>query len=313
MGRSKKGEPVHGWVNFDKPLGMTSTQAVGKVRFLFNAQKAGHAGTLDPLATGILPIALGEATKTVPYLMDADKIYRFHIKWGESTRTQDAEGEVYARSDARPTEDAIRAALPEFIGLIDQVPPAFSAIKVDGQRAYDLARDGVEVELKSRQVEVYDLVFDQVISADEASFLLHCGKGTYVRSIARDLCAVLGVEGHVCVLRRERVGAFTTDESITLEKLSEIVHTPARLSALQAVGTALDDIPALPITTDEADRLRQGRDLILTSRQHEALRVALDQGVSGFPDTVQAVCGDKVVALCELDGLKLHPSRILHL
>ena len=314
MARKKKGDPVHGWVCFDKPYGMTSTSAVGKVRWLYQAQKAGHAGTLDPLATGILPIALGEATKTVPYLVEADKIYSFTILFGKTTATYDAEGETIASSDARPTREAILAILPAYIGTIDQVPPAFSAIKVDGQRAYDLARAGVEVELKAREVEIFDLTLDD-LTPDTASFTLHCGKGTYVRSLARDLCLDLGVCGHVSVLRREAVGAFATKDAIGLEKLEDLVHRGAHLEALLGVETALDDIPALPVTQDEASRLKQGRDLALLPRQIESLNAALkarrDDGYLEFPDTVQARFQGEVLALCELRGGTLHPVRVL--
>ena len=316
MARKKKGEAIHGWICFDKPLEMTSTSAVGKIRWLFQAQKAGHAGTLDPLATGILPIALGEATKTVPYLMEADKVYSFTITFGRTTDSYDAEGRTIAESDSRPTKEAIEAALPQFIGLIEQVPPAFSAIKVDGKRAYDLAREGVEVELKAREIEVFDLALDD-FTGETASFTLHCGKGTYVRSIARDLCLELGVCGHVTTLRREAVGAFDTKDSITLEKLEELVHRGAHLEALLGVETALDDIPGLPVTQDEAARLKQGRDLALLPRQIEPLKAALkarlDDGYHEFPDTVQAVFNGRVLALCELRGGTLHPARLLNL
>ncbi|MDV6331415.1 tRNA pseudouridine(55) synthase TruB [Asticcacaulis sp. 201] len=316
MARKKKGEAIHGWVCFDKPLEMTSTSAVGKIRWLYQAQKAGHAGTLDPLATGILPIALGEATKTVPYLMEADKVYSFTVTFGQTTDSYDAEGRVTAESDARPTRDAVTAALAQFIGTIEQVPPAFSAIKVDGKRAYDLAREGQVVELKARQIEIFDLTLDD-FTGDTASFTLHCGKGTYVRSVARDLCLELGVCGHVTRLRREAVGAFETKDAITLEKLEDLVHRGAHLEALLGVETALDDIPGLPITQDEATRLKQGRDLALLPRQIEQLRTALkarlDDGYHEFPDTVQAVFQGQVLALCELRGGTLHPTRLLNL
>lgn len=316
MGRTKKGDLVHGWVCFDKPLGMTSTTAVSKVRRLYNAQKAGHAGTLDPLATGILPIALGEATKTVPYLMEADKVYVFTITFGTSTDSVDAEGRVIAQSDARPERAALEPAIPAYIGKIDQVPPAFSAIKVDGKRAYDLAREGIEVELKARTVEVFDLTLD-AFDTETATLTLFCGKGTYVRSVARDLCADLGVCGHVTTLRREQVGAFATNSAITLEKLDDLVHRGAHLEALLGVETALDDIPALPVTQEEASRLKQGRDLALLPRQigllAEARQARVDAGYLEFPDTVQAVCKGEVQALCETRDGRLYPVRILNL
>lgn len=316
MPRKKKGDEIHGWVCLDKPLHMTSTQAVGKVRRLFNAQKAGHAGTLDPLATGILPIALGEATKTVPYLMEADKVYSFTVAFGTTTNSYDAEGEVTATSDARPTREAVEAAMPAYVGRIEQVPPAFSAIKVDGKRAYDLARQGIDVELKPREIEVFDFTLD-AFDGDSATFSLFCGKGTYVRSVARDICLDLGVCGHVSRLRREEVGAFVTKDSITLEKLEDLVHRGAALDALLGVETALDDIPALPVTQDEASRLKQGRGLALLPRQigllNEARKARREAGYFEFPDTVQAVRNGQVQALCELRGGILQPTRILNL
>ncbi len=316
MARKKKGDLVNGWVCFDKPYEMSSTDAVSKVRRMFNAQKAGHAGTLDPLATGILPIALGEATKTVPYLVEADKLYSFTISFGTTTASYDAEGEVTASSDARPTREALEALLPQFIGVIEQVPPAFSAIKVDGKRAYDLARQGVEVELKARQVEVFDLTLD-AFDTDTATLTLFCGKGTYVRSVARDLCLELNVCGHVSMLRREQVGAFETKSAITLEKLADLVHRGAQLEALLGVETALDDIPALPVTQDEASKLKQGRDLALLPRQigliAEAQKARREAGYLEFPDTVQAVLKGEIQALCELRAGKLYPTRILNL
>lgn len=316
MSRKKKGDLVNGWVNFDKPYGMTSTSAVAKIRRLFNAQKAGHAGTLDPLASGILPIALGEATKTVPYLMQADKTYRFNIDWSKTTNSYDAEGEITARSDQRPSEEAIKAALAPFIGRIDQVPPAFSAIKIDGQRSYDLARAGIEVELKSRTIEVFDLRLNRIISNDEAEFIMHCGKGTYVRSIARDLCLELGVCGHVSALRREQVGRFNTNNTITLETLDVLVHRGEIFEALLKVETALDDIPGLPVTEVEALRIRQGRDIALLPDRLEplvkALKARFDAGFTQHPQTLYLSVEDQVLAMAELRGHVVYPVRLFH-
>ena len=216
VGRNKKGNPVHGWLNLDKPLGMTSTQAIGRVRRILNAQKLGHAGTLDPLATGILPIALGEATKTIPFAQDADKVYRFSVKWGEARTTDDCEGDVTLTSADRPTEAQIIALLPRFTGQILQTPPQFSAIKIDGERAYDLAREGQKVDIQPRNVMVYGFRALK-IAQNEAEFELNCGKGTYVRSIARDMGQILGCFGHVSALRRTAVGNFTEDASISLD------------------------------------------------------------------------------------------------
>ena len=256
--KRRKGNPVHGWVVLDKPYGVGSTPMVGKVRWLFSAAKAGHAGTLDPLATGILPIALGEATKTVPFMMDAAKSYTFQITWGETRSTQDAEGEVTATSDIRPTSDEITATLPQFIGDIEQIPPKFSAIKIEGKRAYDLARAGEVVEIKSRPVRV-DKFALIAATEDTATFDVDCGKGTYIRSLARDLAAVLGTCGYVSVLRRTRVGPFTLEESITLDELTQMCDIARVSEGLLSVSTALDDIPVLAVTELDAIDLKHGR------------------------------------------------------
>src|SRR5262252_310902 len=227
MGRRKKGNPVHGWVILDKPQGMTSTQAVGAVRRIFDAQKAGHAGTLDPMATGILAVALGEATKTVPYAMDAEKAYRFTACWGEARDSDDAEGKVTAVSDRRPTRTEIEAALPRFVGELSQVPPAYSAIKVQGERAYDLAREGEAVDLAPRLVEVYEARLLALSDPDHAEFEILCGKGTYVRSWVRDIAQALGTVGYVSQLRRTRIGAFQEKDSCPLVREGGSVHIPA--------------------------------------------------------------------------------------
>jgi tRNA pseudouridine55 synthase len=316
MSRRKKGLPISGWVCLDKPYNMTSTQAVSKVRRLFEAQKAGHAGTLDPLATGILPIALGEATKTVPFLMESDKVYRFTIAWGRSTASFDAEGETTGESDVRPDPDAVAAALAPFIGEIEQVPPAFSAVKVDGERAYDLARRGVELELEPRPVMVHALRVVDAPDTDHVQLELHCGKGTYVRALARDLAAVLGACGHVSQLRRTRVGRFDEAEAICLENLEEVCHRGAGSEALLPVETALDDIPALAMTQEDAFRLSQGRAVVLLPRQVETLRARLTLRTVGDLDvsrTVLATDQGRALALCEMRAGRLQPVRLFHL
>jgi tRNA pseudouridine55 synthase len=309
LARRKKGDPVSGWINLDKPYDLTSTTAVGRVRRLFNAQKAGHAGTLDPLATGILPIALGEATKTVPFLVDADKAYRFTIEWGRTTASFDREGETIATSDVRPTRDQVEAALPAFVGEILQVPPAFSAIKVDGERAYDLARAGEVVELKARLVNIHLARVADVPDPDHIDIEIECGKGTYVRGVVRDLAEMLGACGHVSALRRTRVGPFTEGSAISLELLEEFGHKAAHLETLLPVETALDDIPELAVTAEDAFRLKQGRPIVLVPRQVEALKARFKPGSR----TVSAVSGGVVVALCEMRAGKLEPSRVFHL
>ncbi|RZJ41584.1 MAG: tRNA pseudouridine(55) synthase TruB [Brevundimonas sp.] len=309
MGRRKRGEVVNGWVCLDKPYEMGSTEAVTRIRRLFDAQKAGHAGTLDPLASGILPIALGEATKTVPFMMEAQKVYRFTIQWGVSTDSLDREGEIIARSDVRPTVEAVKAALPAFVGEIDQVPPAFSAIKVDGQRAYDLAREGIEVELKARRVMIHEAAVTDVPDADHLEITMRTGKGVYVRSLARDLAAALGAEGHVSALRRERVGPFSIENAVTLDSLEEMVHRGAASEGLLPVATALDDIPELAVTDQDAFSLRQGRPIVLLPRQVETLKGQLQADSR----TVSVFLGQTLVALGQLRAGRLEPDRVFNL
>jgi len=256
MARRRRGQKVDGWVVLDKPAGMTSTQAVGAVRRIFDAAKAGHGGTLDPLATGLLPIALGEATKTVPYVMAGMKTYRFTLRFGEARSTDDAEGEVVATSAARPSDAEIRAALPAFVGRIRQRPPSFSALKVGGQRAYDLARAGEAVELAPREILIERFELIERPDADHAVFEVRSGKGAYMRSLARDLAEALGTVGYVAALRRVAVGPFLEADAISLDSLRALGHIPAASRHLLPVATALDDIPALAVTDSEASRLR---------------------------------------------------------
>ena len=308
MGRRRKGDAVSGWICLDKPIDLGSTRAVGRVRRLFNAQKAGHAGTLDPLATGILPIALGEATKTVPFLMDADKAYRFTVAWGVETTTFDREGAVTATSEVRPNARAIEDALARFVGEISQIPPNYSAVKVDGVRAYDLARGGVEPDLQPRRVTIHDARLVASLDADHSVIEIECGKGTYVRALARDLASALGVVAHVSELRRTRVGGFSTEKSISLEKLEELCQDGAPLEVLLPVETALDDIPELAVTTEDAFRLTQGRSIVLLPRQVETLKARL-----GASRVVFAREGSRIVALCEMRAGRLNPTRVFHL
>ena len=299
-GRRPK-QKIDGWVVLDKPMGMGSTKAVGRVRWLFGAEKAGHGGTLDPLATGVLPIALGEATKTIPFVMDGRKEYRFTLCFGEARTTEDGEGEVTATNDARPTDEAIRAVLGRFVGEIEQVPPAFSAIKIDGQRSYDLARKGERVDLKPRWVMIERLELLARPDADHADFVVGCGKGTYIRSLGRDLALALGTVGHLSALRRTAVGPFREEGSISLSKLEALGHIPPLLGALAPVETALDDIPALALTEAQADRLRQGQPVLLTR----------DAPPSGA--LVRAELEGKLVALARSDGATVQPVRVFNL
>ncbi len=308
MGRRRKGEAISGWLCFDKPRGLGSTPAVSRVRRVFNAQKGGHAGTLDPLAEGILPIALGEATKTIPFMAEAAKTYRFTIAWGSTTTTLDTEGVVTATSEVRPDLDSLRAALPRFIGEILQTPPAFSALKIDGARAYDLARAGAEVVLAPRPVLVHRLVCLSAPDRDHVELEMDCGKGVYVRAIARDLAEALGAEAHVSWLRRTRVGPFTEAGAITLESLEALCHRGAASVALLPVETALDDIPPLALTDEVASGLMQGRAVMLLPRQVDLLKGRLEAS-----RIVAAFSGSRLVALCEARAGRLTPVRVFHL
>jgi tRNA pseudouridine55 synthase len=308
MARRRRGEAVSGWICLDKPEALGSTQAVSRVRRAFGAQKAGHAGTLDPLADGVLPIALGEATKTVQFLMEAEKSYRFTIAWGETTTTLDREGPVTASSPTRPAPAAVAGALSRFLGEIDQIPPDYSAIKVGGERAYDLAREGVAMDLAPRRVMIHRAELIAAPDADHAEIEIDCGKGTYVRSLVRDLARALGAEAHVARLRRLRVGPFTEGRAIGLENLEALCHRGEALGVLLPVETALDDIPALAVTDEDAFRLTQGRSVVLLPRQVETLAARLTAS-----RTVSALSRDRLVALCEMRAGRLNPTRVFHL
>lgn len=264
---NRKPSPIHGWLVLDKPLGLTSTQALGKARRLVGGTKAGHGGTLDPLATGVLALAFGEATKVIPYILDGDKEYEFTVRWGQQTATDDAEGEVIAESPNRPTEAEIRAVFPSFFGQISQLPPLFSAIKVHGQRAYDLARAGQIPDIAPRPVMIYKLELVEMIDKDHTSFRVACGKGMYVRALARDLAILLGTKGHVVALRRTKAGPFRVENAFSLEKLEDLAHKGQAEEALLEIGAALDDIPGLNLSPSEAQRLRAGQSLLIRPDQ----------------------------------------------
>jgi tRNA pseudouridine55 synthase len=305
--RRREKRDVHGWVVLDKPVGMTSTHAVSVVKRLFVAKRAGHAGTLDPLASGALPIALGEATKTVPFVMDGRKAYRFTACWGDERDTDDADGRSTATSAARPDADAIRALLPRFTGVIEQVPPRFSALKIDGERAYDLAREGEIVELEQRQVEIHRLDLVDVPDRDHAVFEAECGKGTYVRALARDIGRELGCLGHVSALRRTAVGPFGEEHMISLEQLSALCHRAATgegsfADALMPVETALDDIPALAVSRADAARLQRGQAVLLRGRDAPIFR-----------GTVYVTTSGGLIALAEVDRGEIVPKRVFNL
>ncbi|MBN66760.1 MAG: tRNA pseudouridine(55) synthase TruB [Rickettsiales bacterium] len=308
MSQAKKSKlpkrALHGWLNIDKPYEMGSTDVVRQIKKMLRPVKVGHAGTLDPLASGILPIALGEATKTIPFMQDAGKTYQFVVKWGEATTTDDAEGEVCERSDIRPGKQAIEEALPAFTGVIQQIPPAYSAIKVNGKRAYDMARAGETVELQARSVHVNSF---RLLSceADEARFEVECGKGTYIRSLARDVAQKLGTCGHVTFLRRVRVGKFTEKTAISLDLLEQIMHSAATSEpeGLEEVvlspATALDDIPAIVVDEAGSRRIRHGQ----TLTTHKPLK---------YGQSVALMWDGKLLAIGQWDGSHIKPKRVLN-
>jgi len=296
---------VHGWIALDKAVGQTSTDAVAALKRLFRAKKAGHAGTLDPLASGVLPIAFGEATKTVPFVMDGEKAYRFTVRWGIETDTDDSEGKAAECSDARSARATIAAALPAFTGTIEQMPPRYSALKIGGERAYDLARQGEAVELAARPVEIHRLELVAMPDADHAVFEAECGKGTYVRAIARDLGRALGSFGHVTALRRVRVGPFSAENSVTLQSLAKLRDEQgeaALASALMPVETGLASLPALAVSSADAQRLALGQSVIVRGRDAPILE--------GF---VSVSAQGALIALGEVEQGALRPKRIFHL
>jgi len=301
-----KRQNIHGWIALDKPEGMGSTQALAKVKWLFNAAKAGHGGTLDPLASGLLPIALGEATKTVSWAMDGRKTYRVLVQWGEARTTDDREGEVSGQSDRRPTESDIAAILGRFEGEILQTPPKFSAIKIQGERAYDLARAGEEVALAARPVHIEKIALLAQPDADHAEFSVTCGKGTYIRSLARDMAEALGTLGHVAALRRTAVGPFTENDMISLEKLTELSHKAAGDNAMEGVlrpiETVLDGIPALAVKDAEAQRLRQGQSVLLRGASAPIAQ-----------DAVLVMWGQRPLGICSIEKGSLKPKRLFNL
>jgi len=303
MARRRKGDPVHGWVFLDKPLGLGSTQAVSLVKRIFNAQKAGHAGTLDPLATGLLAVALGEATKTVPYMMDADKTYTFTVTWGEATSTGDADerGEVIASSDARPARDQIEAVLTQFLGEIDQVPPAYSAIKLDGKRAYDLARAGEEVEIEPRRVRIERLTLTSCPDRDHASFEVACSKGTYVRSLGHDIALALGTQGHLSALRRIGSGGIDIAQAVSPDQLE--AASPEELgSLLHPLDVVIAHLPRIELNAAQAARVTHGNSVTLLPGQCRAPEEEVLLASNAAP-----------LAIARLAGNEAQPVRVFNL
>lgn len=299
MARKRKGEKIDGWLVIDKPLNITSADVVWRVKRALSPQKIGHAGTLDPLATGILPLGLGEATKTMSYIVDQTKDYEFSVAWGQATSTDDCEGEIVAHSEHRPTIEEIEDILPEFIGAILQTPPVYSAIKIDGERAYARARAGEDVKMKPRTITIEQL---KLINHDEkagvTSFFVRCGKGTYVRSLGRDLAEKLGTKGHIVALRRTRVGPFSLKGAISLDLLDDMGHIAPACGAILPVMTALDDISALAITEQEADLIKMGQFLDHSTSKDGPLILTLD---------------DVPVAIAEVAGGQIKPKRVFNL
>ncbi len=304
--RKAKGVPIHGWLAIDKAAGLTSTQVVARVKHLTRAQKVGHGGTLDPLATGVLPVALGEATKTVAYVMDAPKTYSFRVRFGEGRDTDDAEGRPTETSDRRPADAEIGAALPGFVGEIDQRPPRFAAIKIQGERAYDIARRGEEIELEPRRVRIDRLLMTGRSDPDHADFEMACGKGAYVRAVARDLGLRLGCFAHVAALRRTSVGSFVAQRAISLDALEQLVSDDLLPRVLISVSTALAGIPALAVTEPQALRLRAGRSIRVSPR------LIVAEPTDGST-TIKVTRGGELVALARLDGAELSPVRVFNL
>lgn len=317
--RKRPQRPVSGWVIFDKPYGMGSTDAVSFIKRIYRADKAGHAGTLDPLASGILPIALGEATKTVPYVMDGTKVYRFAVTWGEERSTDDMEGAVIATSDKRPDRATIEALLPQFTGIIAQVPPQFSAIKVDGERAYDLARSGDAVELKSREVEIFEIKIVEMEDENSTVFEVECGKGTYVRSIARDMGRLIGCHGHVSSLRRLVVDPFDEQDAITKDQLDEAAAESVNI--LEEAGTpdglvpaafstldhflidpveAMAGLPSVALNGDAAHRVRMGNPVMVLGR---------DAPVEA--EEAYATERGRLIAIGSITSGQFHPKRVI--
>ena len=309
--RRRKGLPIHGWINLDKPVGPTSTQAIGRVRRITGAARVGHAGTLDPLASGVLPIALGEATKTVPYIQDARKVYRFTVRWGQATTTDDREGDVIADSAHRPGDSDIQAILPRFTGLISQAPPAFSAIRIAGVRAYDLARSGNPAEMAERPIDIHRLDWVANEDPDHAVFEVETGKGAYVRSLARDMGVALGTFGHVSALRRLAVGQFRVESAFPLDFDALPSDIAGLTEHVLPIETVLDDIPALALTADEAQRLRCGQTVGLFTHHHrdwlaELIAEGRDRGI------VLALWQGKAVAMVRIDSAEAQPVRVFN-
>ena len=302
---------LNGWIIIDKQAGVTSRQIVNKISKIFRLNKIGHGGTLDPMATGVLPIALGEATKLISFIQNKKKKYLFTIKWGEATDTEDIEGKVIEKSDIRPNKEQINKALNAFIGQINQKPPVFSAIKINGQRSYNLARKNISISHKARQINVHELSLKKIINLDSAEFEVICGKGTYVRSLARDIAEKLNTRGHITNLRRQFVGNFHEKDTIFIDFFEEILHSPSFLKKIKPIEKVLDDIPALFLTETEAIKLRQGQKIKLDSFKFNNDFIKEYPNYKNY-ERVYTLNDDKLIALIEIDGGIVKPKRIIN-
>lgn len=303
MGRHKKGLDINGWLIVDKPRNTGSTDVVNLARRLFKAKKCGHCGTLDPFATGVLPIAFGEATKLIPFVTDGEKEYEFVVQWGEATDTADTEGNVRETSDKIPSREEIEAVIPSFVGEIEQVPPAYSAIKINGRRAYDLVRKGEAVEMPARRIHIYDLKFLEEIAGGKARFRVRCSKGTYVRTLGQDLALALGTVGHLCELRRVRCGIFGLDDKISLESLKNIVYFEDLQKFLLPLETLLRDIAVIAVSEADALKLKMGQSLSPRTFDTESLR----------GKTAAATCDGSLIAIVRIDERRIAPVRVFNI
>ena len=307
----KNSNKISGWIILDKKSGITSRQAISKISKIFKFNKIGHGGTLDPLATGVLPIAVGEATKLISFIQKKKKKYSFTIRWGEATDTDDSEGKIIKKSNSRPNKEEIQNALISFIGKIQQIPPNFSAIKIDGERSYNLARKNISVRHKPRQIEVHEFTLKKILNIDTAEFEVICGKGTYIRSLARDLAEKLNTKGHIIKLRRHFVGNFNEKDKIFIDFSEEIIHSPTFLEKIIPIEKVLDDIPALFLTKTEAMKLRQGQKIRLNSLNFKKNFIKEHPNYQEF-ETVYTVNDKKLVALIEIDDGLVKPKRIIN-
>ncbi len=307
----KNSNKASGWIILDKQSGITSRQAISKISKIFNFKKIGHGGTLDPLATGVLPIAVGEATKLISFVQNKKKKYSFTLRWGEATDTDDSEGKITKKSNSRPNKEEIENALFSFIGKIYQIPPNFSAIKIDGERSYNLARKNISVRHKPRQIVVHEFTLKKILNIDSAEFEVICGKGTYIRSLARDLAEKLNTKGHVIKLRRHFVGNFNEKDKIFIDFSKEIIHSPAILKKIIPIEKVLDDIPALFLTETEAMMLRQGQKIKLNSLNFRKHFIKEHPNYQEF-ETAYTVNEKKLVALIEIDNGLVKPKRVIN-